>query len=221
MRPERGGLATPFGRSRPFAKRTGTGLGSSAFVGVVAGAEDEPLVLVALIVGLAALVASAGPSLALDKVTFGLNWLADSRGGRLLSGRRRRHLRQIRARRHDPAGQPGIERRPAPAHRQARLLSGRRPARQLPRRGAPPPARRGGRGFPEGPADLHVASRRRAGQVDRAPERLAGLRQRRRPVLLLRLDGEARGDSKIRSSSHTTSIRRRSSSTNTRSRRAI
>ncbi len=39
------------------------------------------MALVALIVGLAALIASSGPALALDKVTFGLNWLADPEVG--------------------------------------------------------------------------------------------------------------------------------------------
>ena len=39
------------------------------------------MVLVAFIVGLAALIASSGPALALDKVTFGLNWLATAESG--------------------------------------------------------------------------------------------------------------------------------------------
>ena len=36
---------------------------------------------VALTAGLAALAVSASPALALDKVTFGLNWLADPEAG--------------------------------------------------------------------------------------------------------------------------------------------
>lgn len=39
------------------------------------------MILVAFIAGLAALVASASPALALDKVTFGLNWLATPESG--------------------------------------------------------------------------------------------------------------------------------------------
>jgi NitT/TauT family transport system substrate-binding protein len=39
------------------------------------------LILVALLAGFAALIASAGPAFALDKVTFGLNWLATPESG--------------------------------------------------------------------------------------------------------------------------------------------
>ncbi len=46
-----------------------------------AAREEKPLILVALIAGLAALIASSGPALALDKVTFGLNWLATPESG--------------------------------------------------------------------------------------------------------------------------------------------
>jgi NitT/TauT family transport system substrate-binding protein len=43
--------------------------------------QDDVLNFAALIAGFAALVASASPALALDKVTFGLNWLADPEAG--------------------------------------------------------------------------------------------------------------------------------------------
>src|SRR5271166_3714442 len=46
-----------------------------------AAREEKPLILVALIAGLAALIASSGPALALDKVTLGLNWLATPESG--------------------------------------------------------------------------------------------------------------------------------------------
>ena len=150
------------------------------------------MILVDLLAGFAALIASAGPAFALDKVTFGLNWLATPQlGGSTRPsstaptpnmGSTSRSSRAVHSR------TAGCFCSPASS---TSLRAG--PARQFPRRGAQPPACRGGGGVPERPADFHVASGRRAGQMDRSSERLAGLRQRRRPVFLLRLDGEAVG----------------------------
>ena len=73
---------------------------AGAFCGAVAG-----------ILALAALAIS-GPAWALDKVTFGTNWLAEAEHGGYYQARRRRHLREVRPRRHHHAGRPAGQ--PAP-----------------------------------------------------------------------------------------------------------
>src|SRR5208283_5574504 len=148
--------------------------------------------VVGAMAGLAALVAATIPALAFDKVTFGLNWLADPEAGgyyqAVVDGTYSNYGLEVTILPGRPQSNGDTARR-----RQDRLLPGRRPARQLPRRGAQHPDRSGGRRFSEGSADLHVASGRGPRQMDRPAERRGRLCQRRGPVFLLRVDGEGVG----------------------------
>ena len=92
MRPDWAGpngiaLATvPAGRGlRQSARRIGNSFAATNVRSVGASRnaarEEEPSILVAFIAGLVAILASANPVLALDKVTFGLNWLAAPEAG--------------------------------------------------------------------------------------------------------------------------------------------
>ena len=104
------------------------------------------------------------------------------RAWRLLPGRRRRHLREIRPRCRDRAGRAaGRQRHPARL-RQARLLHGLKPDRGVRRGEAERSDGRGRRALPERPADGDVASRRRARQIH-GPGQGARLYRQGRAVL--------------------------------------
>ena len=86
---------------------------------------------VAIMAALAGAIGFAGPAVALDKVTFGTNWVADPEAGGYYQALSRRDLCQIRPRRHHSAGRADVERRHAADRRQDRVLHGRRHDRRF------------------------------------------------------------------------------------------
>ena len=87
---------------------------------------------VAIIAALLGALGLAQPAQALDKVTFGTNWLADPEAGGYYQALVDGTYAEIRARRHHPPGRPALERRHAAGRRQDRVLHGRRHDRRLP-----------------------------------------------------------------------------------------
>ena len=112
------------------------------------------------------------------------------RAWRLLPGCRRRHLRRLRPRGHDPAGRPAGRRPAAAACRQDRLLHGRQPAAGLRRGGAGHPVARRRRHLPEGAAGADDPSRPGSRQVGRFEERRSVHSQRRGCAELPSVDGD-------------------------------
>ena len=82
-----------------------------------------------------------------------------ARAWRLLSGARRRHLQEIRARRHHPARRAELQQSHPAAGRQDRLLHERQSAAVVRRGGAEGADRRGRRELSERPAGVPGASR--------------------------------------------------------------
>ena len=108
-------------------------------------------------------------------------------GWRLLSGRGRRHLRQIRTRRHRHSRRPADQRGADAAVRQDRLLHGRRPDRRFHERRKQTASRGGRRRLSKVAADPDVASRRRPGQMGGSAESEFHLSRRGLDQHLLRL----------------------------------
>ena len=120
---------------------------------------------VAIMAALAGAIGFAGPAFALDKVTFGTNWLADPEAGgyyqALVDGTYAKYGLDVTI----LPGRPDVERRHAADRRQNRVLHGRRHDRRFPGGAEQYPDHRRRRPFPEEPANLHVASRRRPRQM--------------------------------------------------------
>ena len=172
--------------------------------------------------GLAASLACfPAPRSALDKVTFGTNWLAEAEHGgyyqAVVDGTYAKYGLDVTILHGGPQANNGS----AARRRQDRILHGRQPD---PRPSTPwsriLPIDHRRRRFPEGPADHHVASGRRPGQMDRSDQSDRFRRQGRRSSPSIMDEGPPTASRK-RTSSHIISTRRRSSPTRIRSSRAI
>ncbi len=141
-----------------------------------------------IIAALAGAAALAQPAFALDKVTFGTNWLADPEAGgyyqALVDGTYEKYGLDVTI----LPGGPDVERRHAAHRRQDRVLHGRRHDRRFPRRSEQHSADHRRRRLPEEPAVLHVPSGRRPRQMGGPAQRETRLRQRRRGQYVLGLD---------------------------------
>ena len=142
---------------------------------------------IAVLAGLTGFIALSGSAFALDKVTFGTNWLADPEAGgyyqAVVDGTYAKYGLDVTILPGGPQSNGGML---LVAGKIEFFMGGDMIGDFLHGR-AEYPDHRGRRRFPEGPADLHVASRRRAGQMDRSAQG-DRLRQQWRAQLLLCLD---------------------------------
>ena len=115
-----------------------------------------------------------------ERIVFATDWLAQAEHGGFYQARRRRHLQEVRPRRHDQDGRPAGQRPAAARRRPARRRHGRRAAGDLGRR-AERAGHRDRRDVPEESDGDHRASRRRAAsRISRASRSRSAPRATRR-----------------------------------------
>ena len=152
------------------------------------GRLEEIRMRVAIMAALAGAIGFAGPAFALDKVTFGTNWVADPEAGgyyqALVDGTYAKYGLDVTILQGGPTSNGGM----LLIAGKIEFYHGRRHDRRFPRGAEQHSDHRRRRAFPEEPANLHVASRRRPRQMARSAQRQSGLRQRRRGQYVLGVD---------------------------------